>query len=120
MFWTRYERLIDKRLAAHALSREIPDVLPQACRAVADEIQAVIQKATVRDYLNIHGLKLQQAIQDTDQPRWFKRLGKEHALGRLSGLPLELPAVGGGGDLEVAGEMLAQRMIRCPIRPAWR
>lgn len=104
MFWTRFERLvhehlrtIDKRLATAALQRKTIDAppsgavdedldelravmqytLPQVCRAVNDTIQRLIQVATARDFLNMHGLKLEETIQEAKQPRWFKRLRQE-------------------------------------------
>lgn len=108
IFWTRYERLVDKYLATRKLRRYTADVLPDACSAVTMDIHALIQKATVRDFLALHGLKLQQAIQDSSQPAWFQRLYRDRRH-TPSGLALELSAVRRRRGLESTGEMLAKR-----------
>ncbi|HTJ98197.1 MAG TPA: NEL-type E3 ubiquitin ligase domain-containing protein [Bordetella sp.] len=76
MFWTRYERLVDRYLANRGLDRDMPDALLQACSAVSNEIDALIQRTTTREFLTLRNLQLQKTIQEAEQPRWFTRLRK--------------------------------------------
>jgi hypothetical protein len=75
VFWTRYERMVDRHMTAQTGPRD--DV--RAAAAADEEIRTVIHEATVRAFLDMHNLKLSRTIMNTREPRWFKRVRKRVA-----------------------------------------
>ncbi|WP_179283195.1 NEL-type E3 ubiquitin ligase domain-containing protein [Bordetella genomosp. 9] len=74
MFWTPYEKQVQEYLAQRGLRRDMPDVLTPACSAVSKDIEVIIGKAVVREFIGLHRLRLHRDIEWEGTPFWFNRI----------------------------------------------
>ncbi|ARP79685.1 hypothetical protein CAL12_01835 [Bordetella genomosp. 8] len=74
MFWTPYERRVQEYLAQRKLRRDMPDVLTPACSAVSKDIEVMIGKTMVREFVGLHSLRLHRDIEWEGMPPWFNTI----------------------------------------------